>query len=68
MNHIIKREAESKKTLDFEGGSLEGVARFYKGFGAEEEVYYIWQNPILKQISSLIDRMKRANKPLGIGA
>lgn len=62
MNHIIKRHAESKKTLDFEGGSLEGVARFYKGFGAEEEIYYIWQNPILKQINLLINQLKRANK------
>ena len=63
MNHIIKTHAESKKILDFEGGSLEGVARFYKGFGAEEEIYYIWQNPILKQIISLINRLKRVKNP-----
>lgn len=58
MDQIIKAHAKSKKILDFEGGSIDGVARFYKGFGAEEEIYYIWQNPIIKKIDALIDRIK----------
>ena len=62
MNEIIQTHAESKNTLDFEGGSLKGVARFYKGFGAKEEVYYIWQNPIIKKIDALIDPIKRTIK------
>lgn len=59
MDHVINRYAESDKTLDFEGGSLEGVARFYKGFGAVEETYYVWQSPLLKQLSSLFNRLKK---------
>lgn len=62
MDHVINRYAESDKTLDFEGGSLEGVARFYKGFGAVEENYYVWQSPFLKQLSSLFNRLKKRGK------
>ena len=58
MDHIIKTDAESNKTLDFEGGSLEGVARFYKGFGAKEEIYYAWQNPILKPIVLILNWLR----------
>ncbi len=58
MDHVIKSHAESNKILDFEGGSLEGVARFYKGFGAIEEIYYIWQNPVLKPIVLMLNWLR----------
>lgn len=32
----------SGKTLDFEGSSLPGVAKFFKSMGAEEEEYFLW--------------------------
>ncbi len=40
LNHIIERNANQKKILDFEGSMLEGVARFYKRFGVEEVSYF----------------------------
>lgn len=34
VNQHIKNHAESNLTLDFEGSNIEGIARFYRGFGA----------------------------------
>ncbi len=39
MDTIIKEHANSKLILDFEGSMLDGVARFYRGFGAKEAYY-----------------------------
>jgi hypothetical protein len=41
IDYIIKNEANSEKTLDFEGSKVEGIARLYKGFGAKLQPYYI---------------------------
>ncbi|GAB1415234.1 hypothetical protein MASR2M117_06400 [Paludibacter sp.] len=41
VNHIIKTKAESDILLDFEGSAIEGIARFYKGFGAKNQPYYV---------------------------
>lgn len=40
IDHIIRYEAEKNKIFDFEGSRIEGVARFYKGFGAINQPYY----------------------------
>jgi len=40
VNYIIKKNAGSPKLLDFEGSMIEGIARFFKGFGAIPESYY----------------------------
>lgn len=42
MSFLIDKIIQNKesKKVDFEGSSIESIARFYKQFGAEEEVYY----------------------------
>ena len=39
IDHYIKKNSEKNLTLDFEGSNLEGLARFYGGFGAKECKY-----------------------------
>jgi len=36
---FIQEHSERKLLLDFEGSDLEGIATFYRGFGATEEKY-----------------------------
>lgn len=40
VDQFIQEHSGLRLTLDFEGSVIPGVARFYKGFGAEEEQYY----------------------------
>lgn len=40
LDHIIQRNANNRKIFDFEGSMIDGVAQFYKSFGAEEMKYY----------------------------
>lgn len=44
IDSIIRQNCAKDKLLDFEGSALEGVARFYKGFGAINHPYYIIKN------------------------
>jgi len=44
INEVIKNESSSDKILDFEGSKIEGIARFYKGFGAVNHPYYTIKN------------------------
>ena len=39
INDYILTHASKNEVLDFEGSSLLGVKRFYKGFGAIEKNY-----------------------------
>lgn len=41
IDELIKKTAGQYTYLDFEGSMIEGVARFYKGFGAIEQPYQI---------------------------
>jgi hypothetical protein len=41
LNEIIKINSQKDIILDFEGSKVDGIARFYKGFGAENRPYYI---------------------------
>ena len=40
MNELLKINSESNMIFDFEGGNLTNTASFYKGFGAQEKIYY----------------------------
>lgn len=40
LDTFIQRQAGQNLLLDFEGSMLEGLERFYKGFGAQRESYF----------------------------
>ncbi len=40
VDSFIRENSGSSLTLDFEGSSIPGIARFYEGFGAVQEQYY----------------------------
>jgi len=40
VDQFIRDHANFPLTLDFEGSAIPGVARFYEGFGAENEFYF----------------------------
>ena len=41
VDYLIKSRAQSNLNLDFEGSLIDGIARFYKGFGAKNHPYYL---------------------------
>lgn len=41
IDQLIQNEMGKNSILDFEGSRIEGIARFYKGFGAKNQPYYI---------------------------
>jgi hypothetical protein len=47
LDWILKKWAGSGYLLDFEGSNIEGVARFYKGFGAYSEAYFRLKRNVL---------------------
>jgi hypothetical protein len=40
IDYIMQQNALSENIIDFEGSNIEGVANFFKGFGAVTENYY----------------------------
>jgi hypothetical protein len=40
VDHFIREHAAQPLILDFEGSVIPGIARFYEGFGAENETYF----------------------------
>ena len=43
VDAIIQQYAKTTYLLDFEGSEIEGVARFYKGFGSSNTPYYYYK-------------------------
>lgn len=43
VNNIISEAKINNMIVDFEGSSIEGVARFYAGFGSQKEFYGYWK-------------------------
>ena len=51
VESVLKQYDNKEYILDFEGSEIEGVARFYKGFGAQDQPYYYYKkynNRLLK--------------------
>lgn len=47
-NGIIKQYAGTDKVLDFEGSSVPSIARFYRGFGASEEIFFNYRKHVFQ--------------------
>jgi len=47
INTLIKENQNTRVILDFEGSMVEGVAKFYKSFGAKKEVYYHYKKRLI---------------------
>lgn len=43
IDHVLTQKAGLADIFDFEGSDIEGLRRFYSGFGAQEEIYYNWR-------------------------
>ena len=47
ISSIIKQHQNSNLILDFEGGNLPNIGKFYRSFGAEEEIYSTFNKAFL---------------------
>lgn len=56
LNNTIESFQNSGFVLDFEGSENEGLSRFYKGFGSEEENYFFYKRNRLPMILKWIKR------------
>ena len=56
LNYLIEKNAERDMIFDFEGSQIEGVARFYKGFGAKNEPYFFIKKNRPEWLLKLIHR------------
>ena len=45
ISNLIQEHQNSNFILDFEGSMIPGVADFFKSFGAEQEIYYLYKRP-----------------------
>ena len=44
IDDYIKSNCNKNKVLDFEGSNLEGVKKFYSGFGSINKPYFLFTN------------------------
>ncbi len=58
LDSVIRQFSPGNLILDFEGSDNEGLARFYKGFGAKETTYYALKKNTLPLPYSLMFKLK----------
>jgi len=46
IDNYIRRFSQSDKVLDFEGSSVENIARFYKSFGAKPQPFWQYKHTV----------------------
>lgn len=51
FDQIISQHIDNQLIVDFEGSSIPGVAGFYKGFGAVEEIFFNFKHTFIGNIS-----------------
>ncbi len=49
VDAFVKKNSQQEHILDFEGSSIEGISRFYKGFGASENNYTLYKTYSFKR-------------------
>jgi hypothetical protein len=54
MEGIIQQFVTTEKVLDFEGSEIDGIARFFKSFGAEKTPYYKYKRNTLPWLLRII--------------
>ncbi|MDX6746700.1 hypothetical protein SHK09_07845 [Polaribacter sp. PL03] len=47
ISNVIKKNENSNLILDFEGGNMPNIGKFYRSFGAEEEIYSTFNKAFL---------------------
>ncbi|MGC9330349.1 MAG: GNAT family N-acetyltransferase [Bacteroidales bacterium] len=56
VNRILQQYQNSKWTIDFEGSSIPGVRRFYRGFGAMNEAYPVLISKNMQFVYKIMSR------------
>lgn len=46
LNYMLKKNENSQRIFDFEGGNLPNMGKFYRSFGAEEECFCVYSRNI----------------------
>lgn len=50
IDSMIEQKSGTNYCIDFEGSTIDGVARFYKGFGAQPEEYFQHKGTLLQRL------------------
>ncbi len=56
LDSFIKNNSNSNRIIDFEGSAIEGVSRFFKGFGGNEVNYYNYKKNSLPWVLRLVKK------------
>ncbi len=62
IDQIIQEYSNREVIFDFEGSSIAGIADFYKGFGAIEDPYYVfdrWRDDFLARFTRMLYKIKQ---------